>query len=787
MSRVTFPKQFYATKLKSPVASSQGLAFSLDSKRLYVSTVRHGVMCIDLKSRRRRQVKALGPEFYPMVPEHSASHWVEDPDGIPRACPPLARPDLSHKKIEKYAVSPEHSFVVILEQSGFTKDTRGKLKILDLPSLDERCEVEGYRRGTSPPGIHISADGSLIAISDYPDSVRILSSRDGSTVRSLAAFGENAKCLTLSENGNILAARCLLRDDRPSSRAGLWIADLDAEEQTPPIPVAQRSGNWDFSVISPDGRFAGGIVDNKAIVWRAKNILSCQRREAKARAKLRIYSTDELLNTTRHGCTLGDFFELSAKGGPRLVDFTIEPSDKAAKRFAKLRSQAVKSGRPPSFKASKDGLWPDVLMIKGAGLVFSEYAISTFSEAGFKGWRAFDVDIQDRKGKPAPCRYYGLAITGKAGRLLGKKEIEDPNEYRGFLGHHFDITTWDGSAFFMPENAKRLHITRDMVALLGKKSVTGWSAGSIISVRDSVAGPKPSRRTPESARRGVAVPPGKLRKPKVVGKPWARSRVKSFLDKHGLAATSGSVLDATIPTAMLRMRKPSKPDLRMGATRFGGYPDLPQDAKWPSWRKRQLAFLGQIRTSDFRSFDTMGLLPDAGLLSFFVADTDDPDFYDDRSADRWRVVYTDGDAQLVRRTCPDDLPGSGDYIPAAVNILPALSLPHWESKLVSSLKLNEADFESYIEAHLDYNEAIVKAKHCHKVLGWPDTLQADVASGCPKSRGKRAGSEWRLLLQLDSDELLGTQWGDMGRAYFMIREADAHARRYDRAVFVIQC
>jgi len=36
-------------------------------------------------------------------------------------------------------------------------------------------------------------------------------------------------------------------------------------------------------------------------------------------------------------------------------------------------------------------------------------------------------------------------------------------------------------------------------------------------------------------------------------------------------------------------------------------------------------------------------------------------------------------------------------------------------------------------------------------------------------------AEWRLLLQLDTDEDAQMCWGDSGRLYFWIREADARA------------
>ena len=38
---------------------------------------------------------------------------------------------------------------------------------------------------------------------------------------------------------------------------------------------------------------------------------------------------------------------------------------------------------------------------------------------------------------------------------------------------------------------------------------------------------------------------------------------------------------------------------------------------------------------------------------------------------------------------------------------------------------------------------------------------------------REASKDWRLLLQLDTDDTTGWAWGDLGKIYFWIREADA--------------
>ena len=66
--------------------------------------------------------------------------------------------------------------------------------------------------------------------------------------------------------------------------------------------------------------------------------------------------------------------------------------------------------------------------------------------------------------------------------------------------------------------------------------------------------------------------------------------------------------------------------MQLGATRFGGQPDVPSDFIWPTYmgesydhvvKKRPLSFLAQFNCADFAKYDIEHLLPDHGLLSFF--------------------------------------------------------------------------------------------------------------------------------------------------------------------------
>lgn len=95
---------------------------------------------------------------------------------------------------------------------------------------------------------------------------------------------------------------------------------------------------------------------------------------------------------------------------------------------------------------------------------------------------------------------------------------------------------------------------------------------------------------------------------------------------------------------------------------------------------------------------------------------------------------------------------------------------------------------------------------CHQLLGHPRALQNLMEPECEHhhrklygdgngehAMGKASGDadrsrEWRLLLQLGSDEkALKWMWGDCGSLYFWIREQDLRAKRFDRTWLILQC
>jgi uncharacterized protein YwqG len=58
----------------------------------------------------------------------------------------------------------------------------------------------------------------------------------------------------------------------------------------------------------------------------------------------------------------------------------------------------------------------------------------------------------------------------------------------------------------------------------------------------------------------------------------------------------------------------------------------------------------------------------------------------------------------------------------------------------------------------------------------------------PRAKVLEPGAtDWRLLLQLDSDDRVGWMWGDVGRVYFWAIQQDIAACDFDKSWAILQC
>ncbi len=242
---------------------------------------------------------------------------------------------------------------------------------------------------------------------------------------------------------------------------------------------------------------------------------------------------------------------------------------------------------------------------------------------------------------------------------------------------------------------------------------------------------------------------------------------------------------------------PDDGDVAIGGSRLGGDPDLPPTAVWPEWRGRLLSFVAQIALSELPElFETR--LPSSGLLSFFYDVEQEAWGFDPQDRGAWRVLWS-SEQELEPRSTPETVPEDGRY--QACRLAGTVEMNHapWESAELDTLGMSQDELFSYAEVVEEEDPPV------HRLLGHPEPIQGDmqleaqlVSNGLycgdesgyedPRAADLRDGAvDWRLLLQIDSDDAAGMMWGDAGRLYFWMTEDAIERRDWDSAWMILQC
>ena len=260
-------------------------------------------------------------------------------------------------------------------------------------------------------------------------------------------------------------------------------------------------------------------------------------------------------------------------------------------------------------------------------------------------------------------------------------------------------------------------------------------------------------------------------------------------------------LRPTAPPAtaqMLReqMRSLALPTLHMkpadgpAFSKLGGKPELPAAMEWPIGRECARCFVAQLDLAEVRAAGGPDWLPAEGRLYFF---------YDEDAADGLDLVacYARRDAAGPERSAPEGYEPDPMFDERRVSFERLTSMPSldWLGMLEGS-RLSDADFDELNEApDKPFGDAPK-----HRIGGYASEIQsAQMELEC-EFRSRRlaqnyvhvppaiaeAAKDWRLLLQVDSDDELGMNWIDTGRLYVFIREQDARAGDFTKTATISQ-
>ncbi len=267
-----------------------------------------------------------------------------------------------------------------------------------------------------------------------------------------------------------------------------------------------------------------------------------------------------------------------------------------------------------------------------------------------------------------------------------------------------------------------------------------------------------------------------------------RAHLRSLLDRAQLSHRADAVDACLKPAIALRLRRIDQSDLPIGASRFGGCPDLPPKTVWPSRtdkatrdrpkRERPLDFVGQLRLEDIAPHDEAGLLPRAGLLSFFVlADYDSDDANEPDYLSVCRVLHHPVGVPLERTAAPS---GAGrirngeriaePYLAHAIEFFPIVTLPPSESRRFKKLRLTDAESDRFFEEvrepfNVWRSRRFPGIRGTH-LLGYRD-------------RDNDREPKQILLMQCESDYSTQLVWGTADFLYYWIAPAALAKARFD--------
>lgn len=197
-----------------------------------------------------------------------------------------------------------------------------------------------------------------------------------------------------------------------------------------------------------------------------------------------------------------------------------------------------------------------------------------------------------------------------------------------------------------------------------------------------------------------------------------------------------------------------------GAGQLGGRCSLPPSVSWPTWQQRPLDFLARVSLPSPSAVD---------LLFFF---------------DTERLPWGHSESHLGAARVvpiPRSTESSGGVRVSATQIseLPDPFGLHCESLSLSPDELLRLGA---------LRRSLLPARPYHHLFGEPASVQEDPRATCGLMADRLgwAGQSWLLLLQLDSDDGLGWNWGDEGRLFFCIGDQDLSAGEFGRCWAVVQ-
>ncbi|MDQ3334182.1 MAG: YwqG family protein [Myxococcota bacterium] len=281
--------------------------------------------------------------------------------------------------------------------------------------------------------------------------------------------------------------------------------------------------------------------------------------------------------------------------------------------------------------------------------------------------------------------------------------------------------------------ASEAEATAAMERAIKKKLADGWEY-------EEEPPPRPEPKASAAWKKKPAKPHAKLDLAKL------RKSIKTAKLEH----RSADIESLVRPAIRLKLKATKTSGM---TTRFGGDAMVPAGFKWP----KGLAFVGQIRLDEVAKFDLEGLLPKRGVIALFAQMRPVAGY-----GEKAKTFYFPDAAKLSPMSGPDDDDGRPEKIAIATPSL-VLTLPTPDTDAAGSLGLND-------DEHSRYHDQVWLAHivNGHQLLGWPSQMNHYAYKG------------WELLAQVDSDDVMGLEIGDVETMRFHIAPKQLAAKQFGK-------
>lgn len=248
-------------------------------------------------------------------------------------------------------------------------------------------------------------------------------------------------------------------------------------------------------------------------------------------------------------------------------------------------------------------------------------------------------------------------------------------------------------------------------------------------------------------------------------------QLRQYLIEHGLERVADELVKIARPGIRIRTHPTTEEEIPVGSSKMGGLPDLPIGMDWPV-SGVPMAFIGQFNLAEVHPFDQENLLPESGLLSFFLSKEADEN--NEIGVLEGRVFYFDKNTSQLKRFKeePDNELG---FLLCSVSFESVLTLPNSDSPAISSLKLPNSEMDLYEDLTIGSNQFFEwedeseRYTSYHQLFGYPYSLDDSILEQ----------NNQRLLLQVDSSEDLQTFLAH-GVLHFYISDEDLRNKDFSQ-------